>query len=201
MSATAIIFYILAAFVLTCGAMTVFTRRIFRAAVYLLFSLIGIAGIYLLMEMEFIAAIQIIVYVGGIIVLIIFSIFLTHQAGEKLFVQRPKQLFWALLLSISGLVFTTWIICKHTFYPAENAPIEDSVRNIGRQLLDYNKFGYVFPFEIVSVLLLAALIYKRKYYIFFLIYFLLNAWLHINNSAFFCGVFSFNYNTIVYLFS
>jgi NADH-quinone oxidoreductase subunit J len=158
MSASSIIFYILAAIVLTLGALTVFTRRIFRAAVYLLLSLIGVAGIYILMDMEFIAALQVVIYVGGIVVLIIFSIFLTHQAGEKLPEQKRRLVIWSGLLAASGLGFTTWVITKSVFKPAGITAIDPSVRNIGRQLLDYHQHGYVFPFEIVSILLLAALI-------------------------------------------
>ncbi len=158
MSATSVIFYILAALVLTFGALTVFSRHIFRAAVFLLLSLIGIAGIYILMEMDFIAAIQIIVYVGGIVVLIIFSIFLTHQAGEKLKPQRPIRIFLGTLLSVAGLAFTTWIIMENQFIPTKEPAIENSVRTIGRFLLDYKSHGYVFPFEVISILLLAALI-------------------------------------------
>ena len=60
-----------------------YTKRIFSAAIFLLLTLIGIAGIYILMEMQFIAALQIVVYVGGIVVLIIFSIFLTSSGKEK----------------------------------------------------------------------------------------------------------------------
>jgi NADH-quinone oxidoreductase subunit J len=87
MNGATIIFYLLAAITLGSAVLAVTTRMIFRAAVYLLFSLIGIAGIYFWMQYEFIAAVQIVVYAGGIVVLIIFSIFLTQQAGEKL----PRQ--------------------------------------------------------------------------------------------------------------
>lgn len=158
MSASAIVFYILGALVVTFGALTVFTRKIFRAAVFLLLSLIGIAGVYILLDMQFVAALQIVIYVGGIVVLIIFSIFLTHQAGERLPSRLPKHLLWAIFLSATGLLLTIWTVFNFNFIPAGVAPIEHSVKNIGRQLLDYNKFGYVFPFEVVSVLLLAALI-------------------------------------------
>ncbi len=82
MSGSTIIFYLLAALTLGCGILSVSTRQIFRAAIYLLFSLIGIAGIYFWLQYEFIAAVQIVVYVGGIVVLIIFSIFL-HSKPEK----------------------------------------------------------------------------------------------------------------------
>lgn len=158
MSASAIIFYIVGAMVLTFGILTVFTRKIFRAAVFLLLSLIGIAGIYILMDMPFVAALQIVIYVGGIVVLIIFSIFLTHQAGERLPSRLPKHLLWAIFLAAAGLALSLRTIYNFDFTPAGVAPIDHSVQNIGRQLLDYNKFGYVLPFEVVSILLLAALI-------------------------------------------
>lgn len=158
MAASTIIFYILAAAVLTLGVLTVFTRKIFRAAVYLLIALIGIAGIYIIMEMDFVAALQIVIYVGGIVVLIIFSIFLTHKSGERLPSRLPKHLLWAMILPIVGLALTIWVIMQSVFVPTTEAPISHSVKEIGRQLLSYDKFGYVFPFEIVSILLLAALI-------------------------------------------
>lgn len=158
MSAEAIIFYILAALVLTFGALTVFTRMIFRSAVFLLLSLVCVAAIYILMNMEFIAALQIVIYVGGIVVLIIFSIFLTHQAGEKLPKQKRQYIIWSGVLAGVGLSFSLWVLYNHVFVPVNAEAIEPSVKNIGRQLLDYNTHGYVFPFEVVSVLLLAALI-------------------------------------------
>src|SRR5512133_1819124 len=103
MSASAILFYIIGALILTFGVLTVFTRKIFRAAVFLLLSLIGIAGVYILLDMQFVAALQIVIYVGGIVVLIIFSIFLTHQAGEKLPTQRKRQVVLSMIMSGIGL--------------------------------------------------------------------------------------------------
>ena len=97
MSGSTIIFYLLALLILVSGAMAVNSRQIFRSAIYLLFSLIGIAGLFFWMQYEFIAAVQIVVYVGGIVVLIIFSIFLTQQAGELLPKQKiGRQIFSAL---------------------------------------------------------------------------------------------------------
>ncbi|MDP4209560.1 MAG: NADH-quinone oxidoreductase subunit J [Bacteroidota bacterium] len=158
MSASTIIFYILAALTLTFGALTVFSRKIFRAAVFLLLSLICIAGIYILMEMDFVAALQIVIYVGGIVVLIIFSIFLTQKAGERLPSRLPKRLLWAILLPVAGLAFSSWVIFNHPFAQTGTAPIEPTVHNIGLQLLNYDQYGYVLPFEAVSILLLASLV-------------------------------------------
>jgi len=159
MSASSIIFYILAAIVLLFGAMTVFSRKIFRAAVYLLFSLIGIAGLYLLWGMDFVAALQIIIYVGGIVVLIIFSIFLTHNSGEKLPKPLIKRLVSAGIIAIAGLGFTSWIVFNHVFMPASSAiAVEPTLHNIGAQMLSYADYGYVLPFEIINILLLAVLV-------------------------------------------
>jgi NADH-quinone oxidoreductase subunit J len=158
MSASAVMFYILGALVLTFGVLTVFTRKIFRAAVYLLLSLIGIAAIYIIMDMQFIAALQIVVYVGGIVVLIIFSIFLTHQAGERLPSRLPKHLLWSVLVAGVGLLLATHILYHFTYTASTEPAIEHTVKNIGTQLIDYRSYGYVLPFEVVSILLLAAMI-------------------------------------------
>lgn len=158
MNIETIVFYLLSGMIVTFGAMTVTTRHIFRAAVYLLFTLIGIAGIYLLMEMNFMAALQVVIYVGGIVVLIIFSIFLTHQVGEKIAVQLPMRLLRSALVAASGLALVLCVLIPHAFTSSEAMPIDASVENIGRQLLNYKEFGYALPFEVISVFLLAALI-------------------------------------------
>ena len=103
MNIETVVFYLLAGMTLAFGALTVTTRHIFRAAIYLLFALIGVAGIYLLMEMNFMAALQVVIYVGGIVVLIIFSIFLTHQVGEKVSLPKPRQVIQSALVAFAGL--------------------------------------------------------------------------------------------------
>ena len=158
MSAGAIVFYILSAFILGTGLLAVTTKKIFRSAVWLLFSLIGIAGLYFWLQMEFIAAVQIIVYVGGIVVLIIFSIFLTQQSGKEM--PRPPVLrtVFSVLAVLFGFAMTYFLIQQYTFTPSSQPAIEASVANIGKQMLDAEIRGYVLPLEVVSVLLLAAMI-------------------------------------------
>ena len=102
MSAAAIIFYLIAAFILVTAVLAVTSRKIFRSAIFLLFSLLGVAGLYFWLEVEFIAAVQIVVYVGGIVVLIIFSIFLTQQSGLVLPRQPLRRIIAALLAAVSG---------------------------------------------------------------------------------------------------
>ena len=158
MSAEAILFYVIAAGVLALGAGCVFSRSIFRSAVYLLFCLIGVAGIYVMMDMNFVAALQIMIYVGGIVVLIIFSIFLTHNTGSKLPIPIPRRMFWALFLPASGFMLVLWILMHHPFSTEKASEQSLDIHDIGRQLFNMNEYGYIFPFEMVSVLLLAALI-------------------------------------------
>ena len=138
--------------------MAVTARKIFRSAIYLLFSLIGIAALYFWMNVEFIAAVQIVVYVGGIVVLIIFSIFLTHDSSADM--KKPNlisALFSAFAVSFACALVVLFIT-NHTFIPSSNAVIEPSVKNIGRQMLSTTEHGFMLPFEVVSMLLLAAMI-------------------------------------------
>jgi NADH-quinone oxidoreductase subunit J len=158
MNGSTIIFYLLAAMTLGCGVIAVSTRQIFRAAIALLFSLVGIAGIYFWMDYEFIAAVQIVVYVGGIVVLIIFSIFLTQQSGEKLPIQKMGRKLFSLLAAFCGFALTIVQIVQHTFTKTTAAPTGVTVRNIGEELISLDKNGYALPFEVVSILLLAAMI-------------------------------------------
>src|SRR4029079_6704851 len=158
MSGSSIIFYLLAAMTIGCGVMAVSTRRIFRAAVSLLFSLVGVAGIYFWMNYQFIAAVQIVVYVGGIVVLIIFSIFLTQQSGEKLPKQKIGRTVFSALAVFCGFALTLIQVFQHTFTKTSAAPVNVTVRSIGEELIALDKNGYALPFEVVSMLLLAAMI-------------------------------------------
>ena len=158
MSGSTIIFYILAGVILGSGILAVTSRHIFRAAIYLLFSLIGIAGLFFWMQYEFIAAVQIVVYVGGIVVLIIFSIFLTQQAGELLKLQKLNRQLFSVLAAFCGFALTMWLILNHEFPKTVNAHVEPTVANIGNRMLGINENGYALPFELVSMLLLAAMI-------------------------------------------
>ncbi len=158
MTGSTFIFYLLAAFTLVNAVMAVATRQIFRAAIFLLFSLIGIAGLYFWMQYEFIAAVQIIVYVGGITVLIIFSIFLTQQAGDLLPKQNMKRQLFSMLAAFLGFALTILQVYQHSFTGNSAQAVEPTVENIGNQMLGVNEGGYALPFEVVSILLLAALI-------------------------------------------
>jgi NADH-quinone oxidoreductase subunit J len=157
MSASAIIFYIISAFILGAGILAMTTRKIFRSAIWLLFSLIGVAALYFWLQVEFIAAVQIVVYVGGIVVLIIFSIFLTQQSGVEMPKQSGRRILFSVLAVLFGFGLTFLQIWKYNFQPtAKN--FDWTVSKIGSQMLSTTTGGYALPFEVVSMLLLAAMI-------------------------------------------
>ena len=158
MSGSTIVFYLLAVFIIVCGILAVTTRQIFRAAIFLLFSLIGIAGLFFWMQYDFIAAVQIIVYVGGITVLIIFSIFLTQQAGDLLVKPTIDRQLYAALAACCGFGITILQLLQYNFNKANDTIIEPTVTNIGNQMLGTEENGFALPFEIISILLLAAMI-------------------------------------------
>lgn len=158
MDGSVIIFYLLALLTLGSGFMAVTSRQLFRSAIYLLFSLIGIAGLYFWLQYEFIAAVQIVVYVGGIVVLIIFSVFLTQQAGEKLPAPKINNQLLGAVAAFCTMALVMLQLYKHNFIKSPEQAVEPSVVNIGTQMLDTENSGYALPFEVVSILLLAALI-------------------------------------------
>lgn len=183
MGASAVVFYILSFFILVTGLLAVTSRKIFRSAIWLLFSLTGIAGLYFWLQMEFIAAVQIVVYVGGIVVLIIFSIFLTQQSGKDLPAPRRSRGVVSAIAVCAGFVLTCLLLRQYAFQAAGYAvagagpgvsgagvgnagaglsaggpAAVASVGNIGAQLLSTSEHGYVLPFEVISILLLAAMI-------------------------------------------
>jgi NADH-quinone oxidoreductase subunit J len=157
MNASAIIFYVISALILGAGLLAVTSRRIFRSAIWLLSSLVGIAALYFWMQVEFIAAVQIVVYVGGIVVLIIFSIFLTQESGKEMPKPQLKRTIFSILAVLFGFGASYNLISEYGFKPSTQ-PFKVSVSEMGTQLLSTSEHGYILPFEVVSMLLLAAMI-------------------------------------------
>ena len=157
MTASQVIFYVLSAFILGTAILSVTTTKIFRSAIWLLFSLIGVAGLYFWLEVEFIAAVQIVVYVGGIVVLIIFSIFLTQQSGKEMVKPAMLRSIASALAVLFGFALTYFLIYKNDFQAGDKS-FDWTVNKIGTQMLATGENGYALPFEVVSILLLAAMV-------------------------------------------
>ena len=153
-----IIFYLIAAIIIVCSVLTVTSRKILRAAVYLLFVLMATAGLYFMLQYNFLAAVQLTVYSGGIVVLIVFAVLLTAHLEHKLDPPGRMKSILSGLLAAGGMGLTLYALSTFPFKPIAYSGTPYDVRAIGFKLLSFGEYGYVLPFEVISVLLLAAMV-------------------------------------------
>jgi NADH-quinone oxidoreductase subunit J len=150
-----VLFYSFAAVILAAALLMVTSKNIFHSALYLAFTLFGVAAIFVLLHSYFLAGIQVLIYIGAVVVLTIFVINLTKEITGKTIPQMNGQVIPAILVSILALALIVSAVLKTdwlTRIPAST--MEDNTALLGNQLLT----NFAVPFEVVSVLLLAALI-------------------------------------------
>jgi NADH-quinone oxidoreductase subunit J len=148
------VFLLFAAITVAGALFAVTLRNVFYNALSLIACLFGVAGLFVFLNSEFLAVMEVIIYIGAISVAIIFSIMLTRDLSGKDLSDSPAQLVRAALGA--GLLFTavSCAICM-TRWPAGEAPGGDySIRALGKALLT----AHVLPFEIISVVLLVAIL-------------------------------------------
>lgn len=163
-----IMFVVLAVFIVLSSLATVMTKSIIRAATYLLFVLLGTAGLYFLMGYTFLGAVQTMVYAGGIIVLYVFSILLTSGQQEVINKNTKAKVIASAVLALVGFGVFLFVLLKQQLFegiaalgsPAEpiGATAHNSIDEIGSYMLSSGSEGYLLPFEAVSVLLLACIV-------------------------------------------
>ena len=156
-----IAFYVVAIVMLVTAVFTVAVKNILQSAVALIFSFVATAILYLLLHAEFIALAQVMVYVGGVVIFVVFTILLTSHLGEDAFSTKIPRIFAAFALSVA-FVF----VMVKCILPVESlssgvvrAPEGYSgLEQFSLRLLGYGPDGFIIPFEVVSVLLLMTLI-------------------------------------------
>jgi NADH-quinone oxidoreductase subunit J len=158
-----VVFIIISAFTLISGIVVVTDRNLFRAAIAMMASFLGVAGLYASLEAGFLAVAQLLVYIGAISILIIFAIMMTRRLMQTIESPFNSQWRWGLVAAVfvfallAILVIQTWPSATYPRAPVtEPGVINASVSELGRILVDPD--GYVLPFEVASVLLLAALV-------------------------------------------
>ena len=129
-----IVFIILAIFICVNAILAATTKRILRAATYLLFVLFGTAVLY------------------------VFSILLTSSEGDKAPELKGYKFVAGLIATVLSLGVCLWVMLRHDFLPQHFEHGELNVRMIGHALMSADKYGYVLPFEVISVLLLACIV-------------------------------------------
>jgi NADH-quinone oxidoreductase subunit J len=153
-----IMFYLLAAIIVIFAFLSVTSRKLYRATMYLLFVLIAVSGLYFMMEYNFMGAVQLSVYAGGIMVLFIYAVMLTDKIGEPLRSIPVKWKYVPAIVTVGTAILAIYAIYSYQGISADNQATVTTVEQVGEKLLSYEDGGYVLPFEVISVLLLAAMV-------------------------------------------
>lgn len=157
-----VLFYVLAALILASAVMTITRRNVVYSAVWLISTLIGVAGIFLLQGAEFLAGVQIIVYIGGIMVLFLFVIMLVpvqEESDERRFANQK----WLAVICASAVFVMLAVIALRGIGTLDHPGMADPLP-IGSLTQNSEEVGfvlfskYLLPFELASVLLLVAII-------------------------------------------
>jgi len=149
-------FYFIAALTCIFSFMVVRSRNIFHCAVFLAATLFGVACVYLFLNAEFLAVVQVLIYVGAIVTLFIFAIMLTTAIGDKMIRQANKQIFIGGVTSLAFLSCLISIINKDPWKASAAGAANGylGLDELGRSLMS----AYALPFEVISLILLAALV-------------------------------------------
>jgi NADH-quinone oxidoreductase subunit J len=158
MESNQIMFILFALMIAVFSVLTVTSRKILRAAVYLLFVLVSTSGLYFMLNYQFLAAVQLTLYAGGIVVLIIFSILLTSHISQKFEAPGLKKTIFSAIAAAAGAILAITTILNYNFTATTEAAKEVTMQVIGKSLLSVDYEGYALPFEVISVLLLAAMV-------------------------------------------
>ena len=148
------LFYSIVSLIVISSFWVVMSPNLVHSAVSLLFTFFGVAGLYVFLYADFIAAAQVIIYVGGILVLIIFGVMLTNKIDDPNLSNQSRNQLLAAVFCFIMLLIQLQIIFNTDWFIGDFITRESTVNDIGMLLLT----TYLLPFEVVSVLLLAALI-------------------------------------------
>jgi NADH:ubiquinone oxidoreductase subunit 6 (subunit J) len=149
-----LIFYLLSFAIIVSALAVVTLRNIFHCALFLILCLFCVAGIYVMLYAEFIAVVQVLLYVGAVAILIIFAIMLTSKLAGRHAAMTNEQTFIGTFMSLILMAGLLYAFTGTFFRLSSEAPPQKTTLIIGRLLMT----DFVLPFELVSVLLLAALI-------------------------------------------
>ncbi len=157
-----VVFGIIAVVILGAAVLSVLTTSIMRAATFLLVVLLGIAGLYFILDYTFLGAAQICVYAGGITMVYIFAIQLVNKRTLQAVTEHfnVRRFLGGAVIAFVGLVTVVGVMLKNRLINMSTRVIdkEFSMSDIGNTLMGSEKYQYVLPFEFISVFLLACII-------------------------------------------
>jgi len=159
MTVEQVIFLIVGAVILVAGLMVVTVRNLVHAALWLVVTLFGVAVLYALLNASFLAVVQVVVYIGAIAILFIFAVMLTRRQAADTGVSVNKNWWAGALIAVVTFAGLAFMLQSWSGFSKQAAVIPsgfDAVNQLGEALT--SPVGYVLPFEVASVLLLAALV-------------------------------------------
>lgn len=154
-----IVFLITAAVTLSAAVMVVSSRKIMHSALWLVLTLVGVAVAFALLEARFFVVVQVIVYIGAIAILVIFAVMLTRRVMQDEGRQLNKSWWVAALVALVFFVTLIFVMSGWDGFMTQTRTVQAGGENLvqfGQALVDPN--AYMIPFEVASILLLAALI-------------------------------------------
>jgi NADH-quinone oxidoreductase subunit J len=149
-----LIFYMIAALTVGSSLMVAFSRNIVYSTFPLLGAFMGVVGVYVLLAADFVAMVQLLVYVGGILVLTLFAVMLTQGIADVTISNRAVGTLPALVVSVLAGIVMTFAVFRTPWHHAEGPVVTPTTYGIGDAFLG----AYALPFEIASMVLLAALV-------------------------------------------
>ena len=149
-----LVFWIVVGVTIISAVMVVQSKQLLYSAIALLFTFVGVAGLYIFLWADFIAVVQVVVYVGGILVLIVFGIMLTNKITSVNISHTSVQRGIGATVVLGILVGIGFMIIKTPWYQVAATEPAQTTETIGRLLM----MDYLLPFEVASLLLLGALI-------------------------------------------
>lgn len=153
-----VLFYLFGGATICSAAVVLLSRNILHAAFALVFTFLGVAALYVLAGAEFVAITQIMIYVGGIVVLLIFGVMLTNKISGKAMLTGVHNRFWGVVVSGGLFVLLLYGIFRINFSLLNTGGGKDIQMNNVQQLGTGLMSDYILPFEIAAVLLLIALV-------------------------------------------
>lgn len=149
-----IIFYAFAALTVGSAAVVVFSRSLIYSAFALLVTFFGVAALYVFLGADFLAATQLVIYVGGILILLLFGVMLTHKLYDLDLKTETFQFIPGLLVMLAVLATLVGVALGTVWHPGQERPMNPTTAEIGTLFMQ----DYILPFEVASVFLLVALI-------------------------------------------
>jgi NADH-quinone oxidoreductase subunit J len=154
MEISTILFYVFARITVGSAAIVTFANRLIYSVFALMFTFFGVSGLYVFLEADFLAGAQVLIYVGGILILLLFGVMLTNRIYDLNLLAERVQFVPSVIVIGAGFALLVMVIINTAWPSHEVVATASTTKEIGSLLMTI----YVLPFEVVGMLLLAALL-------------------------------------------